>query len=68
MSDTQDKVIVNKGNEDNKDNAKETKTKVGKSKRKAAKETRDKLYAQDETNDVILDNGVIPILFACCYK
>lgn len=54
MSDTQDKVIVNKGNEDNKDNAKETKTKVGKSKRKAAKETRDKLYAQDETNKKIL--------------
>ena len=51
MSDTQDKMVSEPAQKRNKENAKETQTKVEKSKRRTAMEVRDKIYAQHLTNE-----------------
>ena len=50
MSDTQDEMVSERGEQRNTGKAKETQTKVQKSKRRTAMEARDKIYAQRLTN------------------
>ena len=51
MSDTQDKMVSERAQQRNTDNAKETQTWVEKLKRSTAMEARDKMYAQHLTNE-----------------